>query len=103
MILRKPDLPECVEPEPFEFDANVLPTSFRMDPDLATGFSHSASASAAQGGGGRHLEALLRVYLAVEAAGLDSEAVLASAPGVDEDPSDAYLEAPTMGGDTDSE
>ena len=40
--------PECVEPKPFEFDANVLPTSFRMDPDLATGFSHSASA--AQGG-----------------------------------------------------
>ena len=54
-------------------------------------------------GGGRHLEALLRVYLAVEAAGLDPEAVLASALGVDEDPSDAYLEAPTMGGDTDSE
>ena len=101
MILRKPEPPAPVEPDPYQFDATVMPTPFRIDPDLATGFSQSARA--AHRGSGRHLEALLRGYLAVEAAGLDPEAVLASALDVDVDPSDEYLAAPSMGGDLETE
>ena len=101
VILRKPEPPAPVEPDPYQFDATVMPTPFRIDPDLATGFS--ASASAARRGSGRHLEALLRLYLDLEAAGLDPEAVLAAALDVDVDPMDEYLEAPAMGGDDDSD
>ena len=95
MIHRKPEPPAPVEPYPYQFDATVMPTPFWIDPDLATGFSHSASA--ARRGAGRHLESLLKVYLAVEAAGLDPEAVLAAALDVDVDPMDEYLAAPAMG------